>query len=547
MERSKLVRLFVKNLGCIGPAGVHISLDNIVCLVGKNNAGKSTILKAYELARGGKFDWLRDRCAWAPDNDGVPEVQLDVHIPNGIGNVDAKWKFAHHDLLLVRSRWQWQRDGKAIRSTWDPQINDWSEDAKAGGADPVFKSRLPMPIRIGSLEDANETEKDLLALVLSPIIEEMDAQQKDVESDLCKAVATIKDIAMNFGLPHETDIKKISTEIQSSLNNVFPGLGVELAINMETPSLKLKELLTTGSSIRITDGGTTVDLAQQGSGARRALFWSLLPVHNRLVEKQRQAKAQAKLPKNKAKAALQVEENAEDDIALPGFILLIDEPENALHPMAARAAQEHLYELANDPNWQVILATHSPYFVNPFADHTTIIRVERAADSKGAITPKTYRADDVAFDPEIKPRLRALQQMDVGFSEVFFGSYPVLVEGDSEHAAFIAAVTDHNHDLTKSVSVIRARGKALLPSLIRMLRHFKISFGVLHDSDKPYNDKGGANGMWRINEGIYNEIKQCRSEGIQVRHRYSVPDFEQSFGLPEQNKEAAKYILEHMR
>ncbi len=32
----------------------------------------------------------------------------------------------------------------------------------------------------------------------------------------------------------------------------------------------------------------------------------------------------------------------QEDPALPGYLLLIDEPENALHPMAARAAQRHL-------------------------------------------------------------------------------------------------------------------------------------------------------------------------------------------------------------
>jgi len=51
-NRSKLVRISVRNIGCIGNDGVEIELDNVVCLVGKNNAGKSTILRAYELAKG---------------------------------------------------------------------------------------------------------------------------------------------------------------------------------------------------------------------------------------------------------------------------------------------------------------------------------------------------------------------------------------------------------------------------------------------------------------------------------------------------------------
>ncbi len=44
-ERSKLVKMRIQNLGCIGPEGLEISLDNIICIVGANNSGKSTVLR----------------------------------------------------------------------------------------------------------------------------------------------------------------------------------------------------------------------------------------------------------------------------------------------------------------------------------------------------------------------------------------------------------------------------------------------------------------------------------------------------------------------
>lgn len=49
-ERSHLVRMSIKNIGCIGNEGLTVELDEIVCLVGANNAGKTTVLRAYELA-----------------------------------------------------------------------------------------------------------------------------------------------------------------------------------------------------------------------------------------------------------------------------------------------------------------------------------------------------------------------------------------------------------------------------------------------------------------------------------------------------------------
>ena len=47
-DRSKLLSITIRNLGCIGPQGLTVQLDNIVCLVGRNNAGKSTVLRAYD-------------------------------------------------------------------------------------------------------------------------------------------------------------------------------------------------------------------------------------------------------------------------------------------------------------------------------------------------------------------------------------------------------------------------------------------------------------------------------------------------------------------
>jgi len=227
-----------------------------------------------------------------------------------------------------------------------------------------------------------------------------------------------------------------------------------------------------------------------------------------------------------------------EDPALPGYLLLIDEPENALHPMAARAAQRHLYKLAGSPDWQVMMTTHSPYFINPFENHTTIVRLERTADENNSpIEPKTYRSDLITFEGDDKQRLQALQHIDPSFAEVFFGSYPVLVEGDTEHAAFMAAIIEKQHELMERVTVIRARGKAILVPLIKVLKHFKISFGIIHDSDAPFRKNGDNNGMWTENGKIWTAIKQAREAGVTVRHRVSIPDFERYLGGDEESKD----------
>lgn len=574
-NRSKLVRITVRNIGCIGNDGVEIELDDVVCLVGKNNAGKSTVLRAYELAKGSTaFDPTHDRCQYAPP-DEPSEVLLEVHIPDGIGNVDAMWKTEKDGLLIVKSRWQWARPSyQKVRSTWEPQGGTngdgaWAEDMKAGGADPVFNSRLPRPLRIGSLDDAAKTEEMLLALALGPLLAGLEKERINPESALSKAISSVSDHLDVLSSAHEEHFNDIAGRVATGFKGVFPRLDVKLKIGAAPLVPKLSELIKGGSSLRVQDGAAETTLIQQGTGARRALFWSMLQVHNELSrdkeirqdyrkrlekrigeaeKKQARAKADEKSALEEAVEALKAQLSAHDegtqipdspdDPAFPGYLLLIDEPENALHPMAARAAQRHLYELAKSPDWQVIMTTHSPHFVNPFEDHTTIVRLDRPGDGEAApVAPKTYRSDSIEFEGDDKERLQALQHIDPSFSEVFFGSYPVLVEGDTEHAAFMSSILERQHGLMDRVTVIRARGKAILVPLIKVMTHFRIDFGVVHDTDTPFKRNGHRNGMWTENEKIRNAVLNARAAGISARHRVSIPDFERFLGGEEVSKD----------
>src|SRR5882757_9179589 len=187
-DRSKLVTLKIRNFGCIGPEGLEVALDNIVCLVGRNNTGKSTVLRAYELAQGSQVLTDQDWCQWTPEGDSS-EVELIVHIPDGVQNIDAKWKQEKDGMKLVRSRWIWREMGtKPIRQTWDPETGDWAEDGKAGGADNVFNSRLPQPLRVGSLQDALKEHDELLKLVTEPVAQELKILQETPGSDLRQAI-----------------------------------------------------------------------------------------------------------------------------------------------------------------------------------------------------------------------------------------------------------------------------------------------------------------------------------------------------------------------
>ncbi|UWQ35357.1 AAA family ATPase (plasmid) [Leisingera sp. M527] len=566
-KRSKLVRMFVRNIGCIGPDGVSVALDDVVCVVGRNNSGKSTLLRAYELAQGSeKFDWVRDRCAQAPE-DQPSEVILEIHIPEGIGNIGEEWKEERGDLRILTSRWQWRpeqvEDGKVspLRQTRKPsqaeeENGGYAEDGKAGGADNVFRSRLPQPVRIGSRGDPAEAEKALMKLVLEPVGTALSNAAADADSALSHAMTQLAEGVTGIVQEQESQFCEAVSQIEQGFTGVFPDLSVTLDVKAAPPKFDAAKLIADGSGLRVTDNGAEVQLSQQGAGAQRALFWTMLQVRNRLVsdkklredtikslkkdltkakkDPQKTQEIQAQIESITAGGALP---NDTEDPALPGYILLIDEPENALHPLAARAAQRQLYELAGQSEWQVMMTTHSPLFVNPAMDHTTILRLEREGTGD-IVGPKTFRTDEAGFTGGEKETLKAIQEMDPTFCEVFFGTYPIVVEGDTEHAAFIAAVVEAGHELIDQVTIIKARGKPQIRAVMKMLIHFRKDFGVLHDCDWPHGTTVNEQGKlkkspsWAHNTEIRKLVHEARSLEIRVAHEVSIPDFERRIGLP---------------
>lgn len=560
--RSKLLNITIANLGCIGNEKLTVSLDNILCLVGDNNSGKSTILRAYELAVGAQtYSYEKDYCKRSQGENTY--VEISVHIPEGTNNIAEKWKEKQGEYLVVKSRWVWDLHGTKSRMTYDPEINDYSDDGNAAGLDNVFNSRLPVPFRIGALENPQAELKNLLKLIVDPIAENLRYRLEDKDSEISKALEIFTEHAKKPVEEHKEIIEKINQRITNSHNKIFPNLSIDLSIGMSELKVDPLDALVRGSRLNIKEFEDNVDWDQQGTGSQRALFWSLLQVRSRLqaiknskldIEKRiKQAEKEIKKldgERDKAKTdaakvakeKLIEEKNTElqilreidpeiafdqknNELSLPGYMLLIDEPEIALHPNGIRAASKYLYELANNDSWQVMLTTHSPLFINPFEDHTTIVRLSR---TEGNPNPSTYCSDEIIFTNDEIDNLKLLNSFDQNLSEMFFGQYPIIVEGDTEYAAFdkVMRMEVDKYYINCKPILIRARGKYTIIPLIKMLSHFKVNFSVLHDSDYPKNKKGNANNVWSGNQDIYKEIQNARARGIRVVHRISISSFE---------------------
>ena len=82
IAKPRLKKLIIKNYRCISSTPVEIDLDDIVVLVGANNVGKSSILKAYEVVMSqgsAKADLkIEDFCCNTIDENHLPEIELQT-------------------------------------------------------------------------------------------------------------------------------------------------------------------------------------------------------------------------------------------------------------------------------------------------------------------------------------------------------------------------------------------------------------------------------------------------------------------------------------
>ncbi|PXX49242.1 putative ATP-dependent endonuclease of OLD family [Hungatella effluvii] len=574
MLQSKLVKMEIYNLGCIGAEGLTVKLDKMLCLVGPNNTGKSTVLRAYELAVSGADIKENDKCKLSSELD-LPTVILHVHIPKGMANIDEKWKEQIDDLLIVKSKWVWGTDCKAVRSTWNPEIQEYDTDAKASGLDTVFSSRLPIPFRVNALDNPLEETKQLLTLILQPLEAKYNAILKDQNSELSMHLGRLQKLIKEPLKDEMENISKLNKKINNAHNKIFPNLKIGLDLDIADIVLNPLKQLKEKSNILFSEWDNSVEWSQQGTGSQRALFWALLQVRSELktiddIKKKNSAeviakkKTLAKLQKEytnakkedtkeeKKKAIFVVEEELKalnkpiddmlreqnDSVILPSYMLLIDEPEIGLPPNAIRAASEYLYSLADDDMWQVMLTTHSPQFVNPLEDHTTIVRLGRNSVYP---SPKTYCTDTIKFEGDEKERLGIISQFDMDIAEMFFGQYPILIEGDTEYTAFeyIMRQKRDEYSIAERPLLVRARGKYTFIPIIKMLKHFKVDFSIVHDIDFPYNKNGQISSSWDANRQIINLINDCRAEGITVNHKVSLPGFEMQYVSLQKNEDGS--------
>jgi putative ATP-dependent endonuclease of OLD family len=498
IELGKVRTLSIRNFRAVGSSPVVVDIDNIVVLVGPNNAGKSSILRAYEvvMAEGGKAGQLTidDFPNGEIDPDNLPEIVLETEVA---GDPPAKkWLINADGKRLVRERWRFDKPGPGTRQGWNPSLGeggDW-DTSKPWGFANVANARRPQPHAVKAFDSPEEQAKQISDIVLTLVKDRAKAiPSEDGEGT---EFAALSERLRAFQAKVLDQTKEDIEGIEAKLTEMLAGVFAEHVVKFDPAVAQLDELkLFTDGQMRVgPKDGYKSPLEMQGSGARRCLLWSVLRI---------------------------ISESDKKNVGRP-HLLLIDEPELCLHPRAVREACAVLYDLADKAGWQVMITTHHPAFIDLARDNKTIVRVER--DVAGDVSGTTlFRPSTAKLSDNDKKNLKLLNIYDPYVAEFFFGGNVVLVEGDTEYSVFklVASELLESGDaspisamLLRDLMVVRARGKATLVSLAKILNHFGSRYSILHDADtetitvkdkKTGQEKVQKNPAWTVNRSIVQE------------------------------------------
>lgn len=308
-----------------------IHTNNMTVLVGKNNEGKSNILKALTLAmdimklyatnprmlnttRG----YLHSRYIWERDYP----VSLQEKRPNGLSSVDLTFELSEREMNDIR-----QITGIRVSAHIPVRVSinhstvkiDIPKRGTAAFSDLSNKQRIIEYVcrKIDfNFIPAVRTAQDALNVV--ELLIESELKVLDNNEEYTKAVETINQLQQSV-------LDNISRQIIKPMQEFLPALrNIQIKISND----KRRTALRRNAEVIIDDGAAT-SIQQKGDGIKSLTALAMLNITGQ-----------------------------RDCVS----VIAIEEPESHLHPESARQLYDTICSLA--VNHQVVLTTHSPLFVN---------------------------------------------------------------------------------------------------------------------------------------------------------------------------------------
>ncbi len=325
------------------------------------------------------------------------------------------------------------------------------------------------------------------------------------------------------------DDKKEFGNMIIEINKIIRGVFTDTQIHIDTNLSDAKTSIKPSFDIEMSSNVRTKP-ERQGMGSIRSTVFALLRYREDFVERKRVS-----------------------GIVIRPLIIGFEEPEMYLHPNASIMMRNQIYELATSTNSKIICTTHSPYMIDlskKIDDNNYPKQVLNLLKLENNETLKAYISKSISFNTseayinllaDEKQFVKFLLKIDDSISKVFFCKKVIIVEGDTEEIILKETVSRLPEEKQKlfysNYQVVKARGKATIISLVKYLKYLSITPFVIHDKDL-------VEGATKFNTPILEALDNVESNRFVVENT-----IEDILGYPEPSNDkpykAYKYISEN--
>jgi putative ATP-dependent endonuclease of OLD family len=399
----------IRIAGFRGIKNLEVSLPRVTVLIGTNNSGKTSLLKALQLALGNYSRYLSEEDFHiGADDKRVPEILVDVRlVPVGDDGIrtqifNDEWATEFGDkikaeangyqFIAIRTR----ATKNPIKGSFDssrstlekwPNLETWQTEKIKETKIRTRLESIPF-ISIEAQRDIHHELKErtsFIGKVLSSVEDEYDPAEITMLESL---ISDINDKAVDVS----SVLQNLKTHLEK-LNRSFEGSGsAEI-----TPFPKKIRDLSKYFSIRFGESSSnTFPMEYHGMGTRSWASMLTVKAFTDLMAAKHEKEAKPFFP-----------------------ILAAEEPEAHLHPNA----QKTLYSQLAESKGQVIVSTHSPYLA-AMADQSELRCLKKSSDIIVA------QHLDLQLEPEDRRRLQ--REVIHSRGEILFSKALVLCEGETE-------------------------------------------------------------------------------------------------------------------
>lgn len=499
---------------------VEVDFDLFNCIVGQNDAGKSTILKAIDASLNDNKPSRADYNVLSTENQITVELHIDCknkeytlgeEIPTTIEreeilneNSFLVWRkvwnvsetnVSNPKISLVRKKYEGNNDFIfKTEAQLMAQCNANAIDTSKGNGEVYnnvekreklreynLNNNIPFTYEYEEIPSAGTTKLkgigDAIKKIL-PVFQyfKADTSLSDTDTTIQKY---FKDMAFSL-IKDEVDTDEIETTVRTQLESVLQKVTAKINDVVKSgekvePKIEFDWSKLISTSFISTSSGNNIPLSSRGDGFRRITMMSYFEY---LAETDRTDATQQ-------------------------IIFGFEEPETFLHP----SAQENLFDKLNslkENGYQVITSTHSPTIVGN-TKHNDIIHITKL-ENQYTVNQNGINYKEIAIDLGIKP--------DNTFTPLFSTSRLLfLVEGIDD-----ANAMHHNANLYKQAGLINETFEELNINIIPIggcdsVKHWinldlftklEKPFFIFLDSDKPDEHAVSSNETKLLNYGLIN-------------------------------------------